>query len=213
MGDLKIVYVLTNPAMPGLVKIGYTTQDDANTRIGQLYTTGVPVPFELEFACKVKNPDEVEKALHIAFAPHRINPKREFFKIEPSQAIAILKLLHVEDATKEVEQQPSDIDQQSIVAAQQMKARRPNLNFEEMGISIDSELRSVHSEVFVTVVSPKKVKLGEEEMSLSAATRQVLGIEYSVAPGPHWTYNGMRLKDIYNETYGEAELSEQARCF
>ncbi|QYX30460.1 GIY-YIG nuclease family protein [Sphaerospermopsis torques-reginae] len=204
MEDLKIVYVLTNPAMPGLVKIGYTGKNDANTRIGQLYTTGVPVPFELEFACKVKNAEEVEKALHIAFSPYRINPKREFFQIEPSQAIAILQLLH-EDATKEVVQQPSNIDQQSIAAAQQMKNRRPNLNFEEMGIPIGSELKSVHSDDFVTVVTPKKVKFGEEEMSLTAATRQILGIGYSVAPNSHWTYNGMHLNEIYNEIYGETE--------
>ena len=45
MSELSVVYVLTNPAMPGLVKIGRTDQDDANTRIAQLYTTGVPVPF------------------------------------------------------------------------------------------------------------------------------------------------------------------------
>jgi hypothetical protein len=204
MEDLKIVYVLTNPAMPGLVKIGYTTQDDANIRIGQLYTTGVPVPFELEFACKVKNAEEVEKALHIAFSPYRINPKREFFKIEPIQAISILKLLH-EDATNEVVQQPSDIDQQSIVAAQQMKNRRPNLNFEEMGIAINSELKSVRSEVCITVVSARKVKLGEEEMSLTSATQKVLGYDYNVAPGPYWTYNGILLRKIYNDTYGEAE--------
>jgi len=38
-----IVYVVTNPAMPGLVKIGYTSQADANDRIAQLYGTGVPV--------------------------------------------------------------------------------------------------------------------------------------------------------------------------
>ena len=51
---MNVVYVLTNSAMPGLVKIGHTTQEDANVRIGQLYTTGVPVPFELKFACKVQ---------------------------------------------------------------------------------------------------------------------------------------------------------------
>lgn len=47
MANLNIVYVLTNSAMPGLVKICFTAQDDANSRIAQLYTTGAPVPFEL----------------------------------------------------------------------------------------------------------------------------------------------------------------------
>jgi hypothetical protein len=81
---LSIVYVLSNPAIPGIVKIGRTAKEDAKLRIAQLYTTGVPVPFTLEFACRVPNPDEVEKALHVAFAPHRINLKREFFKIDPA---------------------------------------------------------------------------------------------------------------------------------
>ena len=40
------VYVLTNPAMPGLVKIGRTDSSDPTTRVTQLYPTGVPVPFE-----------------------------------------------------------------------------------------------------------------------------------------------------------------------
>lgn len=114
-------------------------------------------------------------------------------------------MLDVGDATQEVVQQPSDIDQQSIVAGQQMKNRRPNLNFEEMGIPINSELKSVRSEVCVTVVSSKKVKLDEEEISLTAATRKVFGYDYDVAPGLYWTYNGILLRKIYNDIYGEAE--------
>ena len=47
MADSKgIVYVLTNAAMPGLVKIGKTAQKDLNKRLEQLYGTGVPVPFD-----------------------------------------------------------------------------------------------------------------------------------------------------------------------
>ena len=52
-----IVYLLTNPVMPGLVKIGMTTQEDIDKRMKELYTTGVPVPFECQFACKVKKGD------------------------------------------------------------------------------------------------------------------------------------------------------------
>lgn len=206
MADWNVVYVLTNSAMPGLVKIGYTTQDDANARLSQLYTTGVPVPFELNYACKVQNVVEVERALHVAFAPHRINPKREFFKIDPEQAIAILKLLHMEDATAEIERQPSTIDQESIIAAAQFKAKRPNMNFSEMGIHYGAELHSIHGAAIAYVLGAKKVCFNDEEMSLTAATRLILGIEHSVQPSPHWTYQGRLLKSIYEETY--ADISE-----
>lgn len=199
---MEIVYVLTNPAMPGLVKIGFSAQDDANARIAQLYTTGVPVPFSLEFACRVPNGAEVERALHTAFGPSRINPRREFFKIEPEQAIAILRLLHVQDATQEVAQQPNETDPQSIEAAAQLRARRPNLNFEEMGIPVGSELRSTHGDAVVTVVGPRRVTYLGEEQSLTAATRAVLGLDYSVAPGPHWTFRGRLLREVYEATYG-----------
>lgn len=68
MNGLNIVYVMSNPAMPNMVKIGRTAGEDAKARIAQLYTTGVPVPFTLEYACKVANADEVEKSLHAAFS-------------------------------------------------------------------------------------------------------------------------------------------------
>jgi hypothetical protein len=204
---MPIVYVLTNPAMPNLVKIGRTTDDDANSRIAQLYSTGVPVPFKLEYACRVANGEDVEKALHIAFGPNRVNPRREFFRIESEQVIAILRLLHVEDATREVAAQPAgpELDEQSIAAGEQLATRRPNLNFEEMGIPVGSELKSVRDGSSVTVVGPRKVRLGDDVISLTAATRKVLQLDYSVAPGPHWTFNGKLIRDLYEETYGDVE--------
>lgn len=191
--------------MPGLVKIGQT-QDDANVRIAQLYTTGLPFPFTLEFACRVDNTAEVEQALHTAFAPQRVNPRREFFRIEPGQAIAILRLLHKEDATAEVAAQPVGIDAQDVAAGaaageQYRRTRRPNLNFHEMGIADGALLTSTARESSVIVSGPRRVKLAGEEMSLTAATRTVLGLEYSVAPGPYWTHEGKLLQDIYEETY------------
>lgn len=147
----------------------------------------------------------MERALHIAFAPNRINPKREFFKIEAQQAIAILKLLHTEDATLEVAQQPADLDQQSISAAEQLKSRRSNLNFVEMGIPIGSILQSTKNDSTVPVVSQRKIEFDGAEMSLTAATRLVLGTEYDVGPGPFWTFQGKRISNIYEETYGDIE--------
>lgn len=199
---LQVVYVLTNPAMPGFVKIGKTLLEDVSQRLSQLYTTGVPFPFQLAFACKVPNADEVEKALHRAFAPYRANAKREFFNIDAEQAIAILKLLHVQDATAEIAQLPTSIPADEVQAGQQYTARRPNLNFTEMGIPIGSVLHFIEGKATVTVSGDKKVLLEGEEMSLTAATRQLLSLEYNVAPGPYWTYDGKLLRTIYDETYG-----------
>jgi hypothetical protein len=203
MGD--VVYVLTNPAMPGLVKIGYTVQSEAQTRIAQLYTTGVPVPFDVVFAASVDNAEKVENALHTAFAPNRINPRREFFRIDPEQAIAILRLLQKEDATQQVDQQASEIDAESRAAGEQLRKRRPNMNFQEMGIPVGAILHFSQGDASVAVVGPKKVKLGDEPMSLTAATRQVLQIEYDPPPALYWTYEGKLLRELYEATYEAIE--------
>ena len=107
--SLDIVYVLTNEAMPGLVKIGKTSHDNPETRVNQLYTTGVPVPFTIEYACRVLDAREVERVLHNAFDLQRINPNREFFEIEPHHVIGVLKLLSQEDVTEVVKSESSDV--------------------------------------------------------------------------------------------------------
>jgi hypothetical protein len=204
---MGIVYVLTNAAMPGLVKIGMTDEKDASARIGQLYATGVPLPFDLQYACRVDDPARVEQALHVAFGPQRLNPKREFFKVDPEQAIAILRLLDKQpdaDATAEIKGQASGVDDESAAAA--ARARRPNLNFREMGIPSGSVLQADHDpQIKVTVVGDKKVRLGEDEMFFSAATQQAFGLDYAVRPAPFWRYNGRLLSEIYEETYTQLE--------
>lgn len=200
---LSIVYLLTNPAMPGLVKIGRTAQDTAQARLDQLYTTGVPVPFELVFACRVEDAVRVEQALHIAFAPQRVNARREFFRIEPEQALAILRLLHIEDATQVVEDQSSSISEQELGATRALRARRPNLDFTVLGIPIGAELQCTRNDAVVFVVGSRKVRLGTDELSLTAATREVMQLEYSVAPGPFWSYQGRSISEFYEDAYGE----------
>ncbi len=200
MADLSIVYVLTNPAMPGLVKIGTTASQDTETRISQLYSTGVPVPFEIAGAAKVENGTVVEQALHTAFAPQRVNPRREFFRIDPEQALVILRLLQKEDVTNLVKQEDT-LDAESIAAGEQLRKRRPNMNFQEMDIPIGATLQFTQGDEQVSVVGPRKVKLGDEEMTLTAATRQLSNTDYDRPPAMYWRYQGKLLRDIYEETY------------
>ena len=204
MSDIQgIVYVLTNPAMPGLVKIGKTSSDYVLIRLTELYSTGVPVPFECAYAAKVIDYSTVEKAFHEAFGPYRINTKREFFMIEPEQAIALLKLLDDEDVTPAIQTEAEDVDRDSKQGANKLKFRRSVFNFEEMGIPIGSELQMVNSVETVIVVSGRKVSYKGEDMALSTLTRDLLGYKWRVNPSKYWLFKGQLLGDIYDDTYGE----------
>jgi len=198
-----IVYVLTNPAMPGLTKIGMTRQEDVETRLGQLYTSGVPVPFECAYACKVKDCKDVEGALHVAFGNTRVNPKREFFKIEPERVIAVLKLLAIEDMTPQVEEELTEgLDNTDKESRENLeRTRRPNMNFREMGIPVGAALSYRDGDAQVEVVDERHVNYQGRTLFLTAVTKELLGLDYAVQPAAHWTYEGRTLKQIYNETY------------
>ena len=80
------IYVLSNPAMPGLIKIGYTTRD-INERVSELSaSTGVPSNFEFEavFVSPAAEADEYD--IHEMLVAHRQGSK-EFFRLEPFFAV------------------------------------------------------------------------------------------------------------------------------
>ena len=93
VAKLGIVYVLSNPSMPGMVKIGKTENPDMQVRLEALYSTGVPLPFKCELAFEVKDETLVEHALHDVLHKQRVNQNREFFQIEPVKLRPLLELL------------------------------------------------------------------------------------------------------------------------
>jgi hypothetical protein len=199
-----IVYVLTNSAMPGLTKIGMTSQEDIETRMSQLYSTGVPVQFDCVYACKVKNCMEVEAALHHAFGNARVNPKREFFQIEPERVVSVLRLLAEEDVTPQVEGELSEgldaTDKESRDAL--TRSRRPPINFAVMGIPVGAILTCRDDDrVQVKVLDDRHVEYNGIPCSLTKAHREIFNLNYNAQPTPFWAYNGRSLKEIYDETY------------
>lgn len=208
--DYGIVYVLTNPAMPNLVKIGMTLRNEVDSRLRELYSTGVPLPFECRYACMIEIKDcaKVENAMHKAFYKNRINPNREFFDIDPEQAIAILQLLDRHDITNEVVAELTDDSTivEKAAAEKYKKKRRPPLNYREMGIPQGAKLQFTDDfRIEVEVYSDRKVLYNDAEMSLTAATKELLNIEHSLQPTGYWLYEGKNLSDIYNETYSNDE--------
>ena len=82
------VYVLTNEAMPGLVKIG-RSKHAAGVRAKQIYKgdTGVPLPFDVHFECLFDDCIEGEALVHEELQDERVNPNREFFRLDPEKAM------------------------------------------------------------------------------------------------------------------------------
>ena len=203
--EYGIVYLLTNPVMPGLVKIGMTAQEDIEKRMRELYTTGVPVPFECQFACKVKKGDcvKIEKALHAVFAPQRVNANWEFFRIQVEQAKAILELFHHTDVTEEVSDEiENDLTDDDKAATKKARLHRPPLNFFEMGMKKGDVLQwKDDPSVTLSVYTERTVIFEGKEMAISAVTRDLKGSKWYVAPGSYWLYNERLLSEIYDETY------------
>lgn len=204
--NFGIVYVLTNPSMPGLVKIGMTTRDNLDTRMRELYGTGVPVPFECAYACKVKTSDctKIEKALHTAFAPNRINANREFFQIKTEQAKAILELFNKEDITQEItEEIDNDLTSEDKYASAKINSsRRPPLNYFEMGMKKgDILVFTKNPNITIEIVDEKKVLYQEQIYSLTGITKKLLDISHAIQPTGYWSYDNKNLRDIYDETY------------
>lgn len=203
--NIGIVYVLSNRAMPGLVKIGMTTRPELDARLKELYTTGVPVPFDVEYACEVKacNCARLEKALHTAFEPNRLNMNREFFQIKKEQAIAILEIFNEKDVTTEVtDEMNNDLNPDDIASKTKATKHRPPLNFSQMGIPVGSTLTyNADPSITVTVVGDKKVEYLGDESSLTAVTTKILNSKYTVQPTPRWSFNGINLSEIYDANY------------
>lgn len=205
-----IVYVLTNAAMPGLVKFGKTTQADVKTRMNQLYSTGVPFNFKCEYAVEVDDYTKVENALAIAFGNYRPNPKREFYEIRPEQPIALLELLKLKDVTPVVESDLSNNLSQAEKDSATNFSRRSILKFSELNINPGSVLRYLKDEAIeVEVADDKRVIYDGKKMSLTEATRRVMNIDYNVQPSPHWTFEGEPLKRIYDEFHNDDPVNDQ----
>lgn len=87
------IYVLSNPTIPGLLKIGYTMQDPIDRAKQISASTGVALPFELEYAFNCHNGSILERELHTYLDQYRVNNNREFFKIDLKEVITAIEKL------------------------------------------------------------------------------------------------------------------------
>lgn len=76
------VYVLSNPSMPRMYKVGMTTNSPKARAKEISSATGVPTPFVVEASFFCDNPARSEAAIHNSLSDWRVNQSREFFSLD-----------------------------------------------------------------------------------------------------------------------------------
>ena len=162
----------------------------------------MPLPFTCEFAGVVDNARDVEKALHFAFGQNRLHDRREFFEIEPSQAIVLLRLICEEEVNPDTIKQQVFAEETKAVEAK--KQIRSAFNFLMVDIPLGAELHFLDEpEIKEKVISKNKIEFEGETTSLSAAAGKLLqklkgwwaDHEPPVQGPRYWIYEGETLTE------------------
>lgn len=90
------LYVAENSSMAGLLKIGHTVKIP-NARLEELFTTGVPEPFEIAYYALVQDSKKSEKAVHQLLSRYRYKANREFFAIGVGAAVRTIQAVDPPD--------------------------------------------------------------------------------------------------------------------
>lgn len=100
MSESGHIYILINPSIDGLVKIGKTTRDPAARAKELSHATGVPTPFYVAFSIEVPDCHSAEDYVYavLEYNGFKRSPNREFFEIPLRKTIEVL--LRVEKELK-----------------------------------------------------------------------------------------------------------------
>ena len=199
-GNRGIVYVLTNPAMVGYIKIGKTSGDAAINvikRMRELDSTEIPRAFHCEYAAVVDDSRAVEKVLHTAFGENRVRKNREFFEgIPPFRVKAILEMIAIADVTPRTS---SDATTEDEI---ERPPKAPVFMLKMADIPFGAHLEWADDrEIKCKTISDRQVEYDGEEYALSKLTAKLKGwnVNYTQV-GPYWLYEDKTL-DEWREQY------------
>ena len=163
----EFLYVISNPSMPGLIKIG-TTTNTPNERMSELHSTGVPTPFQLELSIKVKSGLEAEKVAHNSLSSYRVAKNREFFKVSVDKATRtiLLNIDHYEIHEFKDGLKAPEIEEES----NRRKLKREKENYDRIAKEVSEKLSKKKS------LQKRKYEL-ESEVNKLKNDRKNLGIK------------------------------------
>lgn len=82
------VYVISNNAMPDLVKVGFSSKDP-DLRASELNHTGSPHPYVVDYEVLTEHPRDIEQQVHRKLSEYREG--REWFRCTPEFAVSAVQ--------------------------------------------------------------------------------------------------------------------------
>ena len=206
-----IVYILTNGALPGCLKIGKVESvqlDSVRKRI-RSFQSASPYPYRIEYVAYADDVTTAEKDVQGIHDSNRMKEEgggTEWFKMGLEPAIKTLDSLKglrqlTSQELAKVRGEPTTPPKRVTKAkaskqtSSKKPARRPRFTFDSIGVPVGAELTYVsNSKVTARVVSqsPPRIVFNGEHTNLTAAAKQIEG--YPVSGPQYWKYNG---KTIY----------------
>ena len=167
------IYIMTNPALKDMVKIGYAT--DVEARRAQLSTTALP--YDYEIYATYETPGKLEdKKLHKLIDnlnnDLRVSKNREFFIMSAEDAYGLLEAIATisgtaDKLTRYRGNTAVECAEGGAGESAQVK-RKPPVNFAKCGIPVGAELIYTRDPSVVAVVyNERKVLYKDEITSLS----------------------------------------------
>jgi len=208
-----VIYILTNPAFPQYVKIGWA--QDLEERLKQLNRSEtIPYAFRAYAVYDVES-KLTDKALHAII--DGINPNlrtienfdgkkrvKEFYAMSADDAYHILeciaKISGTTDRLKRMKPEGHEIDDEKTAMEIQEASRRGPFRFSMCGIQVGDEVVFVDDEnKKAIVVDDRHVRFGKVITSLSALAQDLLGCNHPVQGTIYFKYKGKVLDDIRKE--------------
>jgi hypothetical protein len=156
------VYIISNPAMPGLIKVGYSTKDP-ELRAQEFNNTGAPRSYIVEYEMLIEDPFRVEQEAHKALRSKREN--KEWFRCTCEEAIAEIQIVAGDRAINEVFKRAD-------------RERAEN-------IRRDQEKKELQGKIV-------KEQISKQELAVEAKYRDIFAVQFSENPfWPYWIASSM----------------------
>lgn len=191
------IYIMTNPCLKDMVKIGYAT--NVEERRKQLSTTALPYEYEIYATYETSGKLE-DKKLHKLIdnlnPDLRVSKNREFFVMSAEDAYELLESIATISGSQDKLTRCVELKTKQRA---EIKSKKPAVNFAKCNIPVGAELVFIEDPtVKVIVESERKVSYNNEITSLSAVAGGIKG--YSVSGPQFFSYNGKLVCDIAAET-------------